>query len=95
MTPDLPVRLLFRTAAASATATLGLVALRYPPAPRPRTPPRSLHRRREEFVLLLVDVEEEAAMVAVERIRQAVARLSPPRVPCPVTASGGVAIHYR
>jgi PleD family two-component response regulator len=41
-----------------------------------------------------VDVEEEAAMVAVERIRQAVARLSPPRVPCPVTASGGVAIHH-
>lgn len=34
-------------------------------------------------------------MVAVERIRQAVARLSPPRVPCSVTASGGVAIRYR
>jgi diguanylate cyclase (GGDEF)-like protein len=48
----------------------------------------------EEFVLLLVDVEEGAAVVAVERTRQAVAQLSPPRVPCSVTVSAGVAIHH-
>jgi len=48
----------------------------------------------EEFVLLLVDVEEGAAVVAVERIRQAVAQLSSPRVACSVTASAGVAIHH-
>jgi diguanylate cyclase (GGDEF)-like protein len=48
----------------------------------------------EEFVLLLVDVDEEAAVVAVERIRKAVAQAVPPKVPCAVTASAGVAIHH-
>jgi diguanylate cyclase (GGDEF)-like protein len=48
----------------------------------------------EEFVLLLVDVDEEAVVVAVERIRKAIAQAVPPKVPCAVTASAGVAIHH-
>jgi diguanylate cyclase (GGDEF)-like protein len=48
----------------------------------------------EEFVLLLVNVEEADALAAVERIRMGVARLAPPKVPCTVTASAGVAIHH-
>ena len=48
----------------------------------------------EEFVLLLVNVEEADALAAVERIRKGVARLAPPKVPCCVTASAGVAIHH-
>jgi diguanylate cyclase (GGDEF)-like protein len=48
----------------------------------------------EEFIVLLVGVEEEAAVVAVERIRTAIASLSPPGVPCKVTTSAGVAIHH-
>ena len=48
----------------------------------------------EEFVLLLVDVEEAAALAAVERVRKAIGGLAPPRVPCPITVSAGVAIHH-
>jgi diguanylate cyclase (GGDEF)-like protein len=48
----------------------------------------------EEFILLLVNVEEADALAAVERIRKGVALLAPPKVPCSVTASAGVAIHH-
>jgi diguanylate cyclase (GGDEF)-like protein len=47
----------------------------------------------EEFIVLLVEADAEAALHAVERIRTAVATLGPPRVPLGVTVSAGVAIH--
>ncbi len=48
----------------------------------------------EEFALLLIDVEEEAALAAVERTRGAIASLASPRVPVSVTASAGIAVHH-
>lgn len=48
----------------------------------------------EEFVLLLVEVDEAAAVVAVERVRDAIASLAPPAVPHAITVSAGVAVHH-
>ena len=48
----------------------------------------------EELVLLLVDVEAEAAAAAVERVRAAIAEVRLPHVPEAVTASAGVALHH-
>ncbi|MFN7987994.1 MAG: diguanylate cyclase [Thermoanaerobaculia bacterium] len=48
----------------------------------------------EETVLLLVDVDAEAAVAAVERVRAAIAAVRVPRVPDAVTASAGVAVHH-
>jgi len=47
----------------------------------------------EELILLLVDVEGEQALAAVERVRAAVAGVRVPGVPEAVTASAGVALH--
>ncbi len=47
----------------------------------------------EEFIVLLVEADAEAALHALERIRMAVASLGPPRIPLPITVSAGVAIH--
>jgi diguanylate cyclase (GGDEF)-like protein len=47
----------------------------------------------EEIVLALVDVETDAAVAAVERVRAAVAEVRIPHVPEAVTASAGVALH--
>lgn len=48
----------------------------------------------EELVLLLVDVDTEAATAAVERVRAAIAQVRLPHVPDAVTASAGVALHH-
>ena len=48
----------------------------------------------EEFVVLLVEADESTAGVAVERIRDAVGALAPPRVPVSVTVSAGIAVHH-
>lgn len=48
----------------------------------------------EEFVLLLVEVDEPAAFAAVERVREAIAALGPPRVPRAITVSAGIAVHH-
>jgi len=48
----------------------------------------------EELVLLLVDVDAEAAVAAVERVRAAIAEVRLPHVPDAVTASAGVALHH-
>jgi diguanylate cyclase (GGDEF)-like protein len=48
----------------------------------------------EEFVLLLVEVDEPAAFAAVERVRDAIAVLGPPRVPRAITVSAGIAVHH-
>lgn len=48
----------------------------------------------EEFVFVLVDVDEESARAVVERVRAAVARIGLPRVAEPVTASCGIAMHH-
>lgn len=48
----------------------------------------------EELVVLLVDVDAEAALAAVERVRAAVAGVELPRVPEVVTVSAGVALHH-
>lgn len=48
----------------------------------------------EEIVLLLVDVEAEAALAAVERVRAAISAVRVPQVPEAVTASAGVALHH-
>jgi len=48
----------------------------------------------EELVLLLVDVDAEAAAAAVERVRAAIAEVRLPHVPDAVTASAGVALHH-
>jgi len=48
----------------------------------------------EELVLVLVDVEADAALAAVERVRAAVAQVRVPQVPETVTASAGVALHH-
>jgi len=48
----------------------------------------------EELVLLLVDVDAEAALAAVERVRAAIAEVRLPHVPDAVTASAGVALHH-
>jgi diguanylate cyclase (GGDEF)-like protein len=47
----------------------------------------------EEFVVLLVEADQTTAGPAVERIREAVAALEPPRVPERITTSAGIAIH--
>jgi diguanylate cyclase (GGDEF)-like protein len=47
----------------------------------------------EEFVVLLVEADEASAPPAVERIREAVSALSPPRVPERLTLSAGIAMH--
>ena len=48
----------------------------------------------EEFAVLLVEADESTAGGAVERIREAVGALAPPRVPVSVTVSAGIAIHH-
>lgn len=48
----------------------------------------------EELVVLLVDVEGEAAVAAVDRVRAAIAEVRVPHVPDAVTASAGVALHH-
>ena len=48
----------------------------------------------EETVLLLVDVDAEAALAAVERVRAAIASVRIPHVQDAVTASAGVAVHH-
>lgn len=48
----------------------------------------------EELVLLLVDVDAEAAAAAVERVRAAIAEVRLPHVPDAVTASAGIALHH-
>ena len=48
----------------------------------------------EEFVLLLIDVEEAAVFAAVERLRERIGALAPPKVPCQVTVSAGIALHH-
>lgn len=48
----------------------------------------------EELVLLLVDVDAEAAIAAVERVRAAIAQVRLPHVPDAVTASAGIALHH-
>ncbi len=48
----------------------------------------------EEFIVLLVEAEEEPALVAVERIRAAISQMRLPGVKDPVTASAGVAVHH-
>lgn len=48
----------------------------------------------EEIVLVLVDVECEAALAAVERVRAAIAAVRVPNVPETVTASAGIALHH-
>ncbi len=47
----------------------------------------------EELVVLLVDVEGEAAVAAVDRVRGAISEVRIPHVPDAVTASAGVALH--
>jgi diguanylate cyclase (GGDEF)-like protein len=47
----------------------------------------------EEFIVLLVEADADAAVRAVERIRAAVASLGPPRIPMGVTISAGIAVH--
>lgn len=48
----------------------------------------------EEFCLLVVEVDEESAVPAVERVRAAISALGPPAVPERITASAGVAFHH-
>ena len=48
----------------------------------------------EELVLVLVDVEGDAAVAAVERVRAAIAEVRLPHVQESVTASAGVALHH-
>ncbi|MFI5179975.1 MAG: GGDEF domain-containing protein [Thermoanaerobaculia bacterium] len=48
----------------------------------------------EEFAVLLVEADESTAGAVVERIREAVSALAPPRVPVPVTVSAGIAVHH-
>jgi diguanylate cyclase (GGDEF)-like protein len=48
----------------------------------------------EELVLLLVDVDAEAAAAAVERVRAAISEVRLPHVPDAVTASAGIALHH-
>ena len=48
----------------------------------------------EEFVLLLIDVEASAVFAAVERIREKIGDLAPPKIPSPVTVSAGIALHH-
>src|SRR5690606_19285977 len=47
----------------------------------------------EELVVLLVDVEGEAAVAAVDRVRGAISEVRIPHVPDAVTASAGLALH--
>jgi diguanylate cyclase (GGDEF)-like protein len=47
----------------------------------------------EEFVVLLVEADAATAGPAVERIREAVGALAPPKVPEKITTSAGIAIH--
>ncbi len=47
----------------------------------------------EEFIVLLVEAEADAALPALERIRSAVASLGPPRIARPITISAGIAVH--
>lgn len=48
----------------------------------------------EEFIVLLIEADPSAAGAAVERIREAVAALGPPRVPEKIATSAGIAIHH-
>ncbi|HEX7614165.1 MAG TPA: GGDEF domain-containing protein [Thermoanaerobaculia bacterium] len=47
----------------------------------------------EEFIVLFVEADAEAALPALDRIRSAVAALGPPRIARPITISAGVAVH--
>ncbi|MGZ6970496.1 MAG: GGDEF domain-containing protein, partial [Thermoanaerobaculia bacterium] len=47
----------------------------------------------EEFIVLFVEADAEAATHALERIRAAVAALGPPRIAQRITVSAGVAMH--
>lgn len=48
----------------------------------------------EEFIVLLVEVEDDSALAAVERIRAAVAAMKIPKVPEPIHCSAGIALHH-
>jgi len=48
----------------------------------------------EEFIVLFVEADAEAATAALERIRAAIAALSPPRIAQGITVSAGVAVHH-
>lgn len=47
----------------------------------------------EEFIVLFVEADMDAALPALQRIRGAVAALGPPRVARPITVSAGVSVH--
>jgi diguanylate cyclase (GGDEF)-like protein len=47
----------------------------------------------EEFIVLFVEADAEAATHALERIRAAVAALSPPQIAQGITVSAGLAVH--
>ncbi|MEO8584756.1 MAG: GGDEF domain-containing protein [Acidobacteriota bacterium] len=47
----------------------------------------------EEFIVLFVEADVEAALPALERVRAAVAALGPPRIARTITVSAGVAVH--
>lgn len=47
----------------------------------------------EEFIILFVEADADAALLALERIRAAIGALGPPRVARAITVSAGVAIH--
>jgi diguanylate cyclase (GGDEF)-like protein len=47
----------------------------------------------EEFIVLFVEADVEAATRAVNRIREALAALGPPRIARRITLSAGVAVH--
>jgi diguanylate cyclase (GGDEF)-like protein len=47
----------------------------------------------EEFIILFVEADVDAALLALERIRAAIAALGPPRVARAIAVSAGVAVH--
>ncbi|MDL2718119.1 MAG: GGDEF domain-containing protein [Acidobacteriota bacterium] len=47
----------------------------------------------EEFIVLFVEADVDAALPALERVRAAVAGLGPPRIARTITVSAGVAVH--
>lgn len=48
----------------------------------------------EEFVVIFVDIVDEDAIPAIERVRAGIAAVEPPRVPEKVTVSAGITIHF-
>jgi len=47
----------------------------------------------EEFIVLFVEADVDAALPALERVRAAIAGLGPPRIARAITVSAGVAVH--